>query len=299
MNDEARWIEVMRRGDFAAAWKISDALLQRRSLQDHQRLPRHFQSIWDGRPVRGKRVLVRCYHGLGDTIHFIRYAALLKREAAEVIVWAQASLIPLLRTVDGIDRLLPLHDGVPDVEHDVDVEVTELPYVFRTTLESIPADVPYLHVEPAVLARAPRLRVGLIWESGDWDTSRSVPFSQVQRLAQLPKIDWHILQRNAFRAGWDGKFGQIFGGDNPLDDARIMRALDLVISVDTMTAHLAGALGQRVWTLLPLRADWRWMHDRSDSPWYPTMHLFRQREEGDWATVIDEVAAELPLLLHD
>jgi hypothetical protein len=286
-------MDAMRRGDFASAWNISDALLQRRSSQDHQTSPRHFQSIWDGRSLHGKRVLVRCYHGLGDTIHFIRYASLLKREAAEVMVWAQPSLIPLLRTVEGIDQLLPLHDGVPDVEYDVDVEVTELPFIFRTMLESIPADVPYVHVEPALLPHDGSLRVGLIWESGDWDPARSVPFSQIQRLAQVPGIDWHILQRDACRAGWDGKLGKISGGDNPLDDARVMRALDLVISVDTMTAHLAGALGQRVWTLLAFDSDWRWMRQRSDSPWYPTMRLFRQRQKGRWDAVIDEIAQEL------
>lgn len=292
MNVEARWIELMKRGDFAAAWRISDALLQRRGLQDHRTLPRHFQSIWDGTPVRGKRVLVRCYRGLGDTIQFIRYAPLLKGEAAEVTVWVQPSLIPLLQSVEGIDGLLPLHDGVPEIEYDVDVEVTELPYVFRTTLASIPAEVPYVHVERASLRNDERLRVGLIWESGDWDNSRSIPFSEIKRLAGLPGIDWHILQRHAVRAGWDGKFGNISGGENPLDDARVMRALDLVISVDTMTAHLAGALGQRVWTLLPCKADWRWMLERRDSPWYPTMRLFRQREEGGWGKVIDEVASE-------
>jgi hypothetical protein len=287
--DGTRWVNAMRRGDFAAAWKISDAKLLTRHTQDHTKLARHFQNIWDGSSVAGKRVLVRCYHGLGDTIQFIRYAALLKEVAAKVIVWAQPSLIPLLRTVQGIDELLPLHDGVPDVEYDVDVELGELPHLFRTTLTNIPAEVPYIFVEPATLRGYERFRVGLIWESGDWNTSRSVPFSEIQRLAQLPGIDWHILQRDAQRAGWDGKLGVISGGDNPLDDARVMRALDLVISVDTMTAHLAGALGQRTWTLLPFDADWRWMLDRDDSPWYPTMRLFRQKKEGRWDVVIDEV----------
>lgn len=289
----ARWIEEMKRGDFTAAWNTSDALLPARLAQDHKTLPRHLQSIWDGRSVEGKRVLVRCYHGLGDTIQFIRYAGLLKRVAAEVVVWAQASLIPLLRTVEGIDRLLPLHDGMPDVGYDVDVEVTELPYVFRSTLETIPADVPYVHVEPASLPRSDGLRVGLIWQSGDWDVRRSVPFTEIRRLGELEGMEWHILQRDAWQAGWDGELGSIAGGDNPLDDARMMRALDLVISVDTMTAHLAGALGRPTWTLLPHIADWRWMLDRNDTPWYPTMRLFRQKEEGDWTAVVDEVLDSL------
>ena len=286
------WIEAMRRGDFAAAWKLSDELLLTRD-EDQWKLERWQQSIWNGSDVTGKRVLVRCYHGLGDTIQFIRYAALLKTLAAEVIVWVQPSLIPLLRGVSGIDQLLPLHDGVPDVEYDVDVELGELPYVFRTTIESIPAEVPYIFVEPARLESNGRLRVGLIWESGDWNTRRSVPFVEVRRLSEVAGIEWHILQREPVRAGWDEKFGVISGGDNPLDDARVMRALDLVISVDTMTAHLAGALGQKSWTLLPTDPDWRWMLDRDDSPWYPTMRLFRQREEGNWTAVIDQIIREL------
>ena len=295
--DGTEWVHAMQRGDFAAAWNISDAQLRTRGAQDHTKLPRHFQNIWDGRSLFGKRVLVRCYHGLGDTIQFIRYVALLKEVAAEVIVWVQPSLIPLLRSVKGIDQLLPLHDGVPDVEYDVDVELGELPHVFRTTLTNIPAEVPYIFVEPATLGGDGRLRVGLIWVSGDWDTRRSVPFSEIQRLAQLPGIDWHILQRDARRAGWDGKLGKISGGDNPLDDAQVMRALDLVISVDTMTAHLAGAIGQRTWTLLPFDADWRWMIDRNDSPWYPTMRLFRQQAEGRWDTVIQDLHVNLCQIL--
>jgi len=284
----------MRCGDFVTAWKISDALLA--TKKDQKDLPRWFQSVWDGRSVVGKRVLVRCYHGLGDTIQFIRYARLLKAIAAEVIVWVQPSLMPLLRSVRGIDRLLPLHDGVPEVEYDVDIELNELPYLFRTTLATVPAEVPYIFVEPASLRQNGLLRVGLIWQSGDWDNRRSIPFSEVKRLAQLRGIEWHILQREASLAGWDGSMGLISGGDNPLDDARIMRALDLVISVDTMTAHLAGALGVNTWTLLPFAPDWRWMLDRSDSPWYPTMRLFRQREEGNWDGVISEAATNLPTL---
>ena len=284
----------MRRGDFAGAWNISDALLA--TPKDQTNLPRWFQSVWDGSSVVGKRVLVRCYHGLGDTIQFIRYARLLKAIAAEVIVWTQPSLIPLLRSVRGIDRLLPLHEGEPEVEYDVDIELNESPYLFRTTLATVPAEVPYIFVEPASITRNDRLHVGLIWQSGDWDNRRSIPFSLVKRLGQLNGIEWHILQREAVRAGWDGSIGYVSGGDNPLDDARIMRALDLVISVDTMTAHLAGARGVNTWTLLPFEADWRWLLARSDSPWYPTMRLFRQREEGNWDDVIDKVATQLSTL---
>ena len=306
------WFAAMSRGDFAAAWRISDSLLHTTRQQDHTRVPRHEQNIWDGSSVVGKRVLVRCYHGLGDTIQFIRYASLLKRVAPEVIVWMQPSLIPLLRSVRGIDRVLPLHDGVPDVEYDVDAELNELPYVFRTTLETIPAEVPYLHVEPASLnvdsarlhvepaslSRSDKLKVGLIWRSGEWDERRSIPFKALLPLTEVSGVEWHLLQRDARRAGWNGEFGKLTGGNNPLDDARIMRALDLVISVDTMTAHLAGALGRPTWTLLPFESDWRWMRDREDSPWYPTMRLFRQQREGDWNPIIRALAQSLKSVIQ-
>lgn len=283
----------MQRGDFVEAWRISDALLPTLRDQDHRVVPRHLQSVWDGSSVVDKRVLVRCYHGLGDTIQFIRYAPLLKHVAREVIVWVQPSLIPLLRCAKGIDRLLPLHDGEPEVEYDVDLELNELPYVFRTTLEDIPAEVPYLNVEPAPVSYSDKIRVALIWQSGEWNASRSIHFQIVAPLADVAGVEWHILQRDPRRAGWDGKFGVISGGDNPLGDARVMRVVDLVISVDTMTAHLAGSLGRPAWTLLPFNADWRWMKDREDSPWYPTMRLFRQQREGDWSGLVEAVAIEL------
>ena len=293
-NNKDHWIEAIQRGDFATPRKNSDALLPLARTQDHRVTPRHLQNVWDGSAIEGKRVLVRCYHGLGDTIQFIRYAALLKRVAKRVVVWLQPSLIPLMSGVEGIDELIPLHDGAAEVEYDVDVELNELPYVFRTTLADVPAAVPYLHVKPARLTGTEgKIRVGLIWQSGEWDASRSIPFPVLQPLARVPDVEWYILQRHAERAGWNREFGVIAGGDNPLDDARVMSALDLIISVDTMTAHLAGALGRKTWTLLPFEADWRWMRDRADSPWYPTMRLFRQQTEGVWSGLIAQVAREL------
>jgi hypothetical protein len=241
-----------------------------------------------------KRVLVRCYHGLGDTIQFIRYAPLIKEIAREVIVWAQPALLPLLRTVRGIDRLLPLHDGAPEVEYDVDVESMELPHIFRTTLATIPAEIPYLHVTPAALPRHGRLAVGLVWAAGDWEHARrSMPFPLCAPLAAVPEMVLYILQRGPALAQYQHGAGILSGSDDVVETARLMRALDLVISVDTMPAHLAGALGVPVWTLLDAAADWRWMEGREDSPWYPTMRLFRQERPGAWEPVMARVVAAL------
>jgi len=288
-----RWMFHMRRGEFEAAWAISDAVLRARAGVPCWHVARHLQYVWDGTPLAGQRVLVRCYHGLGDTIQFIRYVPLVKAVAAEVSVWAQPKLLPLLRTMRGIDTLVPLHDGAPDVAYDVDVEVMELPHIFRTTLHTIPADIPYLRVEPASLPRQGGLAVGLVWRAGEWDVKRSIPFAQLAPLADAPGITWYILQRSPGLAEWSDGFGVIPAASNLFEEAQLMRALDLVISVDTMPAHLAGALGVPVWTLLPAEADWRWMEGLDDSPWYPSMRLFRQARGQDWTSVIAHVAAAL------
>lgn len=285
----------MRRGEFAAAWEISDRVLRERAGVPCSHLPRHFQYFWNGEPLDGKRVLVRCYHGLGDTIQFIRYAPLLRSVAKEVLVWAQPKLIPLLRSVSGIDRLLPLHDGAPGIDFDADVELMELPHVFRTTLATIPAEGPYLHVTPAALQLQSKLNVGLTWAAGPWDQTRSIPFHALEPLTRIPDVDWYIFQRDEPLADWPQSLGTIVNAQL-FDEARIIKALDLMISVDTMTAHLAGALGVPVWTMLQKNADWRWIEGREDSPWYPTMRLFRQERQGDWTSVIDRVIAGIAKL---
>jgi hypothetical protein len=283
----------MRRGEFEAAWEISDAVLRSEARMHCRLLPRHLQQIWDGSELTGKRVLIRCYHGLGDTIQFIRYAPLVQSIAAQVIVAVQPELIPLLRTMRDIDRLLTLDAADAEAGYDVDVEVMELPHVFHTSLHTIPADIPYLHVDPAALRREKQIAVGIVWAAGDWDTRRSIPFSELAPLAGIPGIELHVLQREPALAERTHGFGVLSGTDDLLATARLVRALDLVISVDTMAAHLAGALGVPVWNLLHADADWRWMEKRNDSPWYPTMRLFRQEKSGEWEPVITAVAAEL------
>ena len=294
-DPEHSWMQYMRCGNFAAAWEISDALLRRHAGVPCFHLPRHFQYIWDGTPLDGKRVLIRCYHGLGDTVQFIRFAPLVKAIAREVIVWAQPELLPLLRSVAGIDRLLPLHDGAPDVDYDIDLELMELPHVFRTTTETIPATIPYLQARPATLVNSAHdeLNVGVVWRAaGDWEPERSIPTALIKRLA-VPGVRLHVLQRGPVLAEWPDGLGVISGSDRVEEAASIIRALDLVISPDTFPAHLAGALGVPVWTLLPRPADWRWIEGRTDSPWYPTMRLFWQQRSGEWEPVIERVAAEL------
>lgn len=324
----------MLRGDFARAWEISDAVLRARGGAPCWHLPRHEQYLWDGQSLAGRRVLVRCYHGLGDTVQFIRYMPLMRAVARDVTVWAQPLLLPLLGTVSGIDRLLPLHDGVPDGEYDGDIELMELPHYFRTMLETLPATVPYIRVpEPNEIGladagrdrRAPPARgrigrsrpasggigrvqrpgpasdasddrvreIGIVWQSGDWDDRRSIPTALLEPVAQVPGVRLYALQQGAPLREWPAGWGAVAATPDPSELARRMSALDLVISVDSFPAHLAGALGVPTWTLLHAAPDWRWMLGRDDTPWYPTMRLWRQDTAGDWATVIQRVAQAL------
>jgi hypothetical protein len=298
MGDQAAdpadpWVRHMRRGEFEQAWRVSDAILAARGPEPRWDLPRHLQQVWNGSPLNGRRVLVRCYHGLGDTLQFIRYAPLLRRLARHVIVWAQPALIPLLRTAAGVDELLPLHDGVPECDYDVDVEIMELAHVFRSTLDTLPAAVPYLHAEPIRLSRVDgRLNVGVFWRAGDWDPRRSVPIELFGPLAGLRSVRLCVLQRDA-APGQDPRVHALAVPDDIKGTARVMRALDLVLTVDSMPAHLAGALAVPTWTLLQAEPDWRWMVEREDTPWYPTMRLFRQERAGDWKRVLERVADDL------
>jgi hypothetical protein len=291
---EDPWMYHMRSGEFEQAWKISDRVLQERAGKPCWHLPRHFQYVWDGSSLENKRVLIRCYHGLGDTIQFIRYTSLLKRIAKEVIVWVQPPLIPLLQTIDSIDRLLPLDDGTPAVAYDVDIESMELPHTFKTTLQSIPSEVPYIDVQPNYLdLPGSKPRVGLVWKPGNWDLRRSIPFEKLTPLFELDHVQYIILQECAVEAGWKNGYGY-YPGDFPLQEyASIIKGLDLLISIDSMPAHLAAAMNVRVWNILHADPDWRWMNDREDSPWYPSMRLFRQETQGEWDVVIAKLKKEL------
>src|SRR4051794_39175410 len=182
----AQWMHHMRAGEWEAAWKISDREMVQRTRQTQHHLPRHLQQIWDGRSLRSKRVLVRCYHGLGDTVQFIRFMPQLKQVAREVTVWCQSQLIPLLQTARGIDRLLPLHDGAPEIPYDVDIELMEVPHALRTNLRTLPRLVPYFDLQPSRRPVAPPgpFRAGIVWQSGGWDSRRCIAPGLMRKLME-------------------------------------------------------------------------------------------------------------------
>jgi hypothetical protein len=292
---------AMRRGDLAEAWAISDQVLQRHRMSGEQqwRRPRHLQHIWMGEPLTGQRVLVRCYHGLGDTIQFVRFARPLRALARRVIVWAQPALLELVASAAGVDEVLALHDGIPDAQYDVDIEIMELPHALR--ISSIPADVPYLYGAGAAEARSEvqNFTVGVVWEAGNWDCRRNLPVALLRRIADLPGIRFISLQAGTAAVLAHSIPAEIVDCSALNHTAARLLELDLIISVDTMVAHLAGALGRPVWTLLHRDCDWRWGEERSDCVWYPTMRLFRQTDPNDWESVIEEVRAELLIISRD
>lgn len=294
------WNAAMLAGDFEAAWRVSDRVLRStpHAALNRRDLPFHRRAVWDGTPLAGRRVLVHCYHGLGDIVQFCRYLPPLAARAAGLTVQAPVETHGLLRRLPGIDEPLPLDDAVPLPPHDVAIELMELPHAFRSTLATLPRQVPYLRggTRPRPGRVDGTLRVGLAWAAGSWDGGhRSPPPACYAPLAAVSGIEWHCLQRGpalaAPPAGFT--FSPETLGDRLEDTAEQIAALDLVVSVDTVVAHLAGALAAPAWTLLPFAADWRWLTNRSDSPWYPTMRLYRQPVPGAWEWVIETVAADL------
>jgi hypothetical protein len=278
-----RWTCHMLRGDFEQAWSESQQIAQRGTPDPQQ--------YWDGRPLRGRKILIRCLHGLGDTLQFIRYAPLIREQAQSLVIEAQPQLKPLLNEAHIADEVITWGEREP--AWDQQIEVIELPRIFGTTVQSIPQNVPYLGVRSPYRGNhltfgSRPLRVGIAWVAGAYNPARSIPFEELTPLFSLPGVCIFSLQGRA------EQITELCDESTPvLSVAQMFRTLDLVISVDTMLAHLAGAMACPVWTLLPYECDWRWMTHREDSPWYPTMRLFRQPSPGDWHSVIQRVERRL------
>jgi hypothetical protein len=284
-NTEADWMAAMRHGDFAAAWAISDAVLAQRdpATRDDPTQPYHRRWVWDGRPFQGQDVLVRCYHGLGDTLQFLRYLPALRRLTAATTLEVQPALLPLLASYPGVDRLIPFQPAAPHQPAACDLEIMELAHALRLPPQSLKP--PYLHVGPD--QRYPGA-IGLCWQAGGWDQARSIP---TPLLAPLLKPALALVSLCPAPSG--PAFRNPAGCPAAIEaTAALMAGLRLVITVDTMVAHLAGALGLPTWLLLKYDADWRWGQGPAGSPWYPDMRVFRQDKPGDWRAVIAAVEQE-------
>lgn len=272
---------------------------------------------WRGESLEGKRILLLCEQGLGDSLQFIRYAPLVKARGAWVAVRIQPALKALFASVPGIDCLIDETEPVP--ETDCHCQLLSLPLAFHTDTDHIPAQVPYLappenHRQhwAARLAALPRPRVGLVWAGGRrqhmadarlLDSRRSLELAQLAPLLAVPRIQFVSLQKDEAAAQIYALAPELRPALALLDvsgeltdfaqTAAAVEQLDLVISVDTAVAHLAGALGKPVWLLNRWDTDWRWLLEREDSPWYPSLRQFRQPAPGDWNSAIQNLAQAL------
>ncbi len=295
--DAGRWMVAMFGGNFDFAWSVSDALRARSAPDPHR--------LWNGKDIRGTRLIVRCLHGLGDTVQMLRYAALLNAQAASVVFEVPPRLLDLATCFEGVQKVITWGELAPGrlPSWDMQVEVMELPYLFRTALRDLPFATRYLKLpEKEVRATADRmgtsdsLRIGLVWAAGEWNPERSIPLAVLNPLLQIKGLEFWNLQGGCAAAEASNtsmRNAADLCGDGLVALAATIANLDLVITVDTLAAHLAGALGTPAWVLLQQTADWRWMHARDDSPWYPQMRLFRQRREGEWKLVVDAVLLAL------
>ncbi len=291
-----RWQCHMLLGNFEDAWRESDRIATRGKPDSNR--------FWDGRSLHNNRILIRCLHGLGDTLQFIRYAPLIRAIARSVTIEAQPKLRTLIEQSGLADNVITWSETEPP--WDQQIEVMELPRIFRTTLETIPCSVPYLRatniLQSPLGAGSNSLQVGVVWTSSAFNPSRSIPIEHVASLFTIPGISFYGLQsgpEHCELSPWSLEICDLHNSVSTIHDtARVLKQLHLVISVDTMAAHLAGALGVPVWVLLPYECDWRWMLHRSDSPWYPTMRLFRQPEPGNWSAVVDQLVAHLTAVVN-
>jgi Flp pilus assembly protein TadD len=293
---------LMILGEFQEGWPQYE-WRRRAAIELKQAILEPRQPLWDGRELGRRRLLLHAEQGFGDTIQFIRYVSLVAHRGGRIAVACQRDLIPLLRRMPDVEMWAPL-DSPPDC--DVHCPLLSLPGLFKTNLSSIPAAVPYLSADPARSAlwkdRLPtgKLKVGLAWAGTPGhrnDHNRSIKLQHLAPLAQADGMQFISLQKGPAAAqtrnppmeiaDWSSEFKDF------ADTAALVENLDLVIAVDTAVAHLAGAMGKPVWAMLPFSPDWRWMVNRSDSPWYPTMRLFRQPAPGDWTTVVGQVTSAL------
>ncbi|HYV36861.1 MAG TPA: tetratricopeptide repeat protein [Gemmataceae bacterium] len=271
------------------------------------------QPLWDGAPLNGRTILLGAEQGLGDTIQFIRYAALIKERGGNVIVECPPTLMRLLAGVRGIDQMVLANS--PQPPHHVQAPLLSLPGILGTSVDTIPTGGPYLSADTTLMDHWNRFltplwgfKVGIAWQGNPRfcdDRQRSIPLSQFSGLASINGVRLISLQKGP---GVEQlrEHSQVMDLGSTLDEANgpfmdsaaIMKHLDLVICSDSAVAHLAGALGVPVWLALPLVPDWRWLLEREDTPWYPTMRLFRQKRIGDWDDVFRRIGEELRTLVE-
>jgi tetratricopeptide (TPR) repeat protein len=312
-----RAIINLRLGNFAAGWPEYEWRWRSETMAG---IPSPDIPLWDGKGLQGKTILLYCEQGYGDSLQFIRYAPMVKEKGGQVFLSCPQPLLRLFERVDGIDRIFPEETGPPACDRRA--PLLSLPLLFDTRLDNIPASVPYLSVPPDLVALwAERMRpynglkVGVVWAGNPRagnahhnaiDRRRSMSLEQFAPLGKVSSnIHFFSLQKGSPA---DQTKRPLLGlelinfmdsVEDFADTAALIANLDLVIGVDTSVIHLAGAMGKPVWVLSRFAGCWRWLLNREDSPWYPTLRLFRQPHAGDWSSVVENVCAALGQLASD
>lgn len=304
---------LLARGDMRPGWveyEWRNKLEQAKGM-----LPRMIAPLWNGMRLPEQRILLVGDQGYGDTLQFARYIPLVAERCKEVVVGCSPDLLPLLRSIRGVGTLHTRWNEIP--RHTAYSLMSSLPGILGTTPETIPSEVPYLRLDPALVQdwagrlkerledgrlEDGRLRVGLVWAGRPThpnDARRSMRLADLVPLTRVESIRLVSLQKVVPARDTEARAAMpdLIDVSQALTDfaqtAAAIVNLDLVVTVDSAVAHLAGALGKPVWVMLPRPSDWRWLLDRTDSPWYPTMRLIRQPHPGDWGNVVSEVAGLL------
>lgn len=303
-------LALLMAGHYEAGW---EELEWRRHVEAPPWVVGHLRAnAWQGEPLAGKTLLLYAEQGLGDTLQFVRYAALARQQGARVLACVQPELVSLLARCPDLEQVVCDRDALEGLAYDVHASLMSLPRLFKTDALNLPARMPYVAAEPERVAHfrerlqpgstSPPLKVGMAW-SGNVayknNHRRSNTLAAWAPLGEVECLRWYSLQKGPRAAELPGappklKLQDLASQLETMDDtAAALEALDLLITVDTSVAHLAGALGRPTWLLLAYAPDWRWQAQGASSPWYPSMRLFRQPRPGDWATVMAEVAAAL------
>ena len=291
-------------GDFEAAWPLFE--WRWKAKKNNISLPDFKRPLWLGeQALTGKTILICWEQGFGDTIQFCRYVPLVQALGAKVLLVVPPSLVPLLKTLHGVDQVLGPDEPVSDFDYFC--PLMSLPLAFHTTLSTIPDPSAYLHTDEERMqfwaAKFPlvdKKRVGIVWRGRGTNKRASLPLTEL--IEYLPKhLDYVCMQKDVTDTERDILAEQnMYCFDQEIvdfsDTAALCGLMDVVISIDTSAAHLAGAMGKPTWVLLPHLPDWRWLLDRSDSPWYPSMLLYRQEQIGVWDPVLQRVAQDLTQL---
>jgi hypothetical protein len=302
-------IAMMLKGDLRQGfehydwrWEVSELGIRPRSFE---------QPMWDGSDLAGKKILLHAEQGFGDVIQMVRYVPAVAARGGEVWLECRTDLHRTLKDFPGVKKLIDAN--YPDYTFDVHCPMMSLPRIFQTSLETISVDVPYLRADPALVKSwrsrfavdDRRLRVGLVWAGSGVhykDRRRSLGLAKLAPLASVPGVQFYSLQKGppAEQISSPPPGLSLIDWTADLNDfaytAALLENLDLLVTADTSVVHLAGAMGKPAWVFIPFVPDWRWMLKREDSPWYPSLRLFRQEIMDDWQAPVENVARELTKL---